>query len=93
MRVFVKDPSARIDYRIDWGAGHLGNNIIRSSTWTVSPQHENAIFAAVSSHDGKITTVTLDGGVAGRVYDVRNQVVLENGERDERSISFRVEKR
>ena len=93
MRVFVKDPSARIDYRIDWGAGHLGNDIIQSSTWTVTPQHKNAIFAAESSHDGKITTVIIEGGVAGRLYDVRNQVVLENGKRDERSISFRVEKR
>lgn len=93
MRVFVKDPSARIDYLIDWGAGHLGQNIIASSTWSVSPAHENGLSVIESSHDGKKTTASIEGGVAGKIYDVRNAIHLNSGERDERSISFRVEKR
>ena len=93
MRVFVKDPSARIDYMIDWGAGHLGNNIINASTWSVTPEHDNGISVVEFSHDGRKSTASIEGGVAGKIYDVRNHIILNNGESDDRSISFRVEKR
>lgn len=93
MRVFVKDPSARIDYMIDWGAGHLGHNIIKSSTWSVSPDRSGGVKVIESSHDGKKTTASIEGGIAGKIYDVSNAVVLDSGESDQRTISFRVEKR
>lgn len=93
MRVFVKDPSARIDYMIDWGAGHLGHNIIKSSNWSVSPHHSGGISVIESSHDGKKSTASIEGGIAGKSYDVSNIILLDSGERDQRTISFRVEKR
>ncbi len=93
MRVFVKDPSARIDYMIDWGAGHLGHNIIQASTWSVTPEHDAGLSIVESSHNGRQSTASIEGGVIGKTYDVSNHIILESGESDQRSISFRVEKR
>lgn len=93
MRVFVKDPSARIDYMIDWGAGHLGHNIIQSSIWSVSPDQDEGLSVIESSHNGRQSTASIEGGVIGKTYDVSNHIILDSGETDERSISFRVEKR
>ena len=39
MEIFVKDPSAIVDYGIDWGAGYLSENeAINSSSWDIFPK-------------------------------------------------------
>lgn len=93
MSLFIKDPDSRVVYVMDWGAVHLGTHIIAASEWAIDPQHDGGLAVVDHGHDSRTTTMTLEGGRAGRVYDVTNRVTLSNGEIDERSLSFRVEQR
>lgn len=93
MSVYVKAPDARVDYRIDWGARHLGPWLITHSVWRVEPVEPGGLTVEGDSHDGRVTAVSISGGVAGHLYDLINHVTLSNGEQDERALSFRVEAR
>ena len=93
MTLYLKAPQARVDYRIDWGARHLGPWLITDSAWRVEPAQENGLTVAAHAHDGRISSVTVTGGVSGHIYDLINRITLSNGEIDERAVSFRVEAR
>lgn len=93
MSLFVKDPDSRIDYRVDWGAAYLGPNLIVASSWLVAPVHPAGLTVVADGHDGRSTTVTLEGGQAGASYALTNRVTLSNAESDERSVAVRVEPR
>ena len=97
MTLYLKAPQARVDYRIDWGARHLGPWLITDSVWRVEPAPQNAaengLTVAAHAHDGRVTSVTVTGGEAGHIYDLINRITLSNGEIDERAVSFRVEAR
>ena len=93
MTLYLKAPQARVDYRIDWGARHLGPWLITDSVWRVEPTAPDGLTVAAHAHDGRVTSVTVTGGEAGHVYDLINRITLSNGEVDERAISFRVEAR
>lgn len=93
MTLYLKAPQARVDYRIDWGARHLGPWLITHSEWRVEPVEAGGLTVAAHAHDGRVTSVTVTGGAAGHVYDLINRITLSNGEVDERALSFRVEAR
>lgn len=93
MSLFVKDPDSRVDYRVDWGAGHLGLNLIVASSWVVAPVEPGGLDVAAAGHDGRSTVATLTGGRQGASYALTNRVTLSNGEIDERSMAVRVEQR
>ena len=93
MTFLLKDPDARLDYLVDWGAEYLGEDQIESSAWEVAPAEPDGVAVAESSFDEKIASVVAEGGVAGRRYRLINQVVMTSGRRDSRSIVLRVEKR
>lgn len=93
MTVFVKDPDARVDYSMDWGASYLGDQLIETSSWSVTPQGDTAPVVEASSHDGRKTAVSISGGLVGKIYDLTNRIILSNSEKIERSISIHVEQR
>jgi hypothetical protein len=93
MSVRIKDPAARLDYRIDWAADYLDEQIITASVWTVEPQVQGGLVVAGHAFVPLATSVTLSGGVAGVTYRVTNRVTLSDGQIDERSLSIRVEER
>ena len=93
MSLILKDPDARVDYAIDWGAHYLDGQTIAASQWSVHPDEDDGIAVDVSSHDLQRTAVTLTGGVPGHVYRVGNRVTLSDGRSDERSLTLRVEER
>ncbi len=93
MTLYLKAPQARVDYRIDWGARHLGPWLITDSVWRVEPSDPGALQIAAHAHDGRVSSVTVTGGTAGHIYDLINRITLSNGEIDERAVSFRVEAR
>jgi hypothetical protein len=93
MTFLLKDPDARLDYLVDWGAEYLGEDQIESSVWEVAPDEVDGVAVAGSSFDDKTATVQAEGGVAGRRYRLINHVVMASGRRDSRSIVLRVEKR
>ncbi len=85
---FTKDPSAVLDYMIDWSRWLKGDTI-QTSQWTVP-----AGLALVSqTNTTTTTTVWLSGGTAGQTYTVTNRITTASGRTDERSIIIKVEDR
>lgn len=93
MTMMVKDPDSRIDFELDWAAAYPGGQAVTASVWTVIPDEAGGVAVAAAAHDLRQATVTLAGGVVGRVYRVTNRVTLSDGQIDERSMTVRVEER
>lgn len=93
MAFFLKDPGASIDYAVEWGAGYLGAQTIAASQWSVEPDEPAGVHVGATLAAPTRTGATLNGGVPGQVYRVRNRVTLSDGRIDERSIALRVEQR
>jgi hypothetical protein len=93
MTLLLKDPDSALDYAVDWGADYLDGDTLAESHWEVAPFEEGGVTIAGTRFDQLISSVTAEGGIAGRVYRLRNHVVLSSGLRDSRSIMLRVEKR
>jgi hypothetical protein len=93
MTLLLKDPEAALDYTVDWGAEYLTGDTLSQSDWQVTPVETGGVSLVASSFDDKVATATAAGGVAGRLYQLTNHVVLSSGLTDSRSIVLRVEKR
>ena len=94
MTLLLKDPNAVVDYAIDWGAEYLGeDDLIAESSWSVIPSEPGGVTVEGSDFTAVLATAKAAGGIAGRLYRLVNQVVLQSGRSDERSIMLRVEKR
>lgn len=78
---YVKDPSAVLDYVIDWETW-LDGDTISTSTWTV----QTGLTADSDSNDTTTTTVWLSGGTLGTKYTATNRIVTAAGRTDERTI-------
>lgn len=91
MQFHVKDPGAALDYSINWGGGYLqAGETLSSSSWLVSPNELTLSGAGILAG---LATVTVSGGVVGRIYQLSNRVTTSQGRTDERSITIRVEQR
>jgi hypothetical protein len=93
MPYLLKDPDAVLDYSVDWGAEYLGDDQLASSSWSVTPEEPGGVAVAASDFDPAVATVKAGGGVAGKIYRLVNDVVLQSGRIDSRSIVLRVERR
>ena len=82
---FVKDPDAKLDYKVDWEEW-LDGDTISASTWTV-PTGLTQVSASFST---TTATVWLSGGTAGGSYQVVNRVTTAAGRIDDRTITIRV---
>ena len=88
MSVFTHDPSAVLDYAVDWSAWLADGEVIASSTWTVPEGMEQA--TPPPSHTDTKTTVWVTGGTAGTRYRLTNRITTSQGRTDERSIHLNV---
>ena len=93
MTLLLKDPDSVLDYAIDWGSEYLDDDIVTQSSWTVEPDEDAGVTIVVSAFDSNTTTVTAEGGIAGRIYQLTNHVVLASGLIDSRSVTLRVGRR
>ena len=93
MTYLLKDPDATLDYAVDWGTDYLVGDVLQSSAWSVTPVEPGGAAIVSSISDELIATVTVSGGLAGRIYRLINQIVTASGRVDSRSIVLRVEKR
>jgi hypothetical protein len=93
MTLLLKDPDAVLDYSIDWGAEYLDGDLIAASGWSVIPDEPAGVAIVGSDFDATVSTVKAGGGSPGRIYRLVNQVTLQSGRIDDRSIVLRVEKR
>lgn len=91
MALFItptKDPSAVLDYGIDWSAW-LGTDTIVASTWTV----QAGITKGNTSFSATRTLVWLSGGTDGTDYTLTNRIVTAGGRTEERSLIIAVRNR
>ena len=93
MGIFLKDPAARLDYAVDWSSSYLNGATITASDWHVDPAEASGIAVSATLTAPARTGATLDGGISGHVYRIANQITLNDGRRDERTLSVRVETR
>ena len=76
-----KDPSAILDYTIDWTVW-LGTDTLATSSWTVA----SGITKGADTHTTVKSTVWLSGGTAGASYDAVCTVTTASGRTDQRTI-------
>ena len=93
MALAVKDPDARIDYGIDWGADYVAGQSIAASSWRVVPIEVGGLAVESASHDLLRTAVRVSGGRRGQVYQLTNHVLLSDGQSEDRSIAIRIDDR
>lgn len=93
MTLLLKDPDAVLDYAVDWAAEYLDGDKIAESLWSVAPAEAGGVAVIASRFEPGMAIVQAGGGIAGRVYQLTNHVVLVSGREDSRSILLRVEKR
>jgi hypothetical protein len=84
----IKDPSARLDYDVDWSEW-IGTDTIASVVWTV----EAGITQYATSATATVATIWLEGGTAGADYTIGCRITTAGGRIDERSILIRVRDR
>ena len=94
MSFHLTDPAAVLDYSIDWGAQYLAEfELLATSDWSLAPVEPGGLGVAGSSFEPRISTVTVQGGIAGHIYRIVNRISTVEGRVDERSITIRVEDR
>ena len=89
MALYVKDPDARLDYKIDWTSWLELAESISSSTWIV-PTGLTKVDEATAT---KTTTVWLTGGTVGDKYLVTNRITTSQNRTDDRTIEIVVRDR
>ena len=82
---FIKDPSARKDYTVDWTAW-LDDDTIDAVEWMVP----SGITQTSASNTTTAATVWLSGGTHGSEYAVVCQITTAGGRIDQRSIPIRI---
>lgn len=93
----LKDPDEVIPYTFNWDDGFLRSSLsppetISTSVWTVDPSPSPAELKVDSdTKTTTTTTATVSGGVAGRVYYLRNKITTSLGSTSERTRVIRCE--
>ncbi len=75
MKLYIKDPAAKLDYMFDW-TEFLGSDTIQTSTWTIPSGLTGSGEAIISNNKTKIF---LAGGTLGKRYEIQNKVVSLGG--------------
>ena len=85
---YLKDPSARLDYAVDWTAWLQDGDSIATSEWLtgdLTPTEPRLI--------GATATVWLSGGVLGVTYRITNRITTAAGRTDERTLRLLITER
>ena len=85
---YVKDPSAYLDYYIDW-ATWLGGDTIETSTWTST----GTVTLDQDVIVGSMTQVWVAGGTVGEAVTLTNHIVTGQGREDDRSLVLIIRER
>ena len=82
---FVKDPSAVLDYYMDWTAWLAGDTIV-DSVWATT----GTVILSDPTVQGTVTSIWVEGGDAGELIDLTNHIVTTQGREDERTLRLKV---
>lgn len=85
---FTKDPTAVLDYTIDWTRWLAGDQIA-TSEWLVPA----GLTKMADSKTASSATAWLSGGTAGQSYTVTNRITTSAGRMEDRSFIAKVEER
>jgi hypothetical protein len=91
---FLVDPDGRYSYEHDWNpflAKDNDGNIIEtidSRQWLIAPLNGTSPETPILSND-QSNVVFVEGFVAGRVYRLTEEIVTNNGVRDQQTIVLR----
>lgn len=85
---FIADPTAVLDYAINWASWLQTGETITASTWTVPAGITQTTPAP--SFTATTTTIWLTGGTIGATYRVTNHVTTSGGRQDERSFDVTI---
>lgn len=87
---FTLDPSAVLDFAIDWSRWLQGGEAVTAATWTLPD--DNGAPVEASGHDrstdGGVCTIWLTGGTVGCTYSLTCHVVTSMGREDDRTITI-----
>ena len=84
----VQDPTALLDYTVDW-TQWLGTDTITSSAWAIDP----GLTSSLPSNTTTQATIWLSGGTVGINYNVKNTITTAGGRTQAISFQLRVQKR
>lgn len=90
---YEKDPSAVLDYSIDWSSWLPTGDTIASVTWSTSDAALVVEASPAPSVASGIATAWLSGGVRGARYTATCQVTTTAGRIDDRSIEIKCRER
>ena len=90
VKTYSKDPSAFLDYSMDWSDWLATGEIITVSTWATSSVD---LTLSLDAATDTITTIWASGGVAGKDYTITNTITTDATRVDQRSITLTCEDR
>lgn len=98
----TKDPQAKLDYGFSWIAsdgttndgsasddGFLQGDTISDSTWTVNGA-DSALVASAPTFNTTGTTVWLEAGTEGLVYQATNHITTAGGRETDRTMFIEI---
>ncbi|PQM45213.1 hypothetical protein C1Y40_04639 [Mycobacterium talmoniae] len=88
--MFVKDPSATLDYTVDWSAWMPSGDTIKTAAWTATTGLTVASSPAASTTATTATTF-VSGGTAGQSYTLTCEITTTAGRTDSRSMTIAVQ--
>ena len=83
MKVFTKDPSAKLDYTINW-EDEIAPNTISRSIWSVP----SGITLLNHTYTSYTATAWLEGGTLGQRYNCVNTTYWAGGQHDQRTVQI-----
>lgn len=91
----MKDAGAKLPVELDWTGDLAAGDSISTAEWTVVPNEVGGLVVSspmVSSPmvNGLKLNADLDGGIEGRLYQVKAKITTALGHRDVRSIVIRI---
>lgn len=89
MTMFLKDPSALLEYVFDWSPWLADGETITGHVLTV----DDGLTLDSSSADASTVTAWLADGTARRIYKVACLITTSAGRTDERTMTIRVTNR
>lgn len=85
----AKDPSATLDYVLDWSTWLIPGETISAAVWTIPAGITKTSEVTVPTG----TIAWLSGGIAGQTYMITCRITTTAGRVDERSFRVKVKQR
>jgi len=85
--IFLKAPSAVLDYTVNWDDGYLeSGETVSTSSWAVQPDVSGGVEIDSDAQTSTTATATISGGRHGKLYRLRNTVITNNSRTDVRTV-------